>query len=245
MKTVLITGAAKGIGAAMATKFAKEGYQVIIHYYKSEKEAKVLKENLETKYEKKVMLVKADLKNEKEIKKMFEQINKEFSTIDVLINNAAMNFDQPLDEKTKDIFDKVITTNLTGTFLVSKYSVKIMEKNQKGVIINIASTNGLDSYYPMSIDYDASKAGIISLTHNFALNYKPWLRVNAIAPGWIETENTKDMNPAWKEQEKSKIFQNRFGYPEEVASLAYFLASDEATYINNSVIRIDGGSQNN
>jgi len=244
MKTVLITGGAKGIGASMVRKFYKEGYHVILHYYRSQEAALKLKQELESSGKNKVMLVQADIKKEEEVKAMFEKINKEYKTLDVVINNASTNQDKDPIEKSQIEFSNTIETILTGTFLVSKYAIKKMSEIKAGTIINIASTNALESYYPMSIDYDAAKAGVVSLTHNFALAYKPWLRVNAIAPGWIETETTKDMELNWKEEEQKKIYQNRFGNPEEVASLAYFLASEEASYINNTIIRIDGGSQN-
>ena len=240
-KTVLVTGAGTGIGAATAIMFAKNGYNVIIHYNKSYEEALKVDEECK-KYGIDTLLVKADIANEIEIKEMIDKILIKYSKIDVLINNAGIAIDTLFSDKTKENFMKTLEVNLVGTFLVSKYVSEIMLKNKYGRIINISSTNGIDKYFPMCLDYDASKAGIISLTHNLALQLKPYINVNCIAPGWIGTENElKDVDLEYIKSEEEKIFVGRIGKPEEVASLALFLASKEADYINNEVIKIDGG----
>ncbi len=240
-KTVLVTGAGTGIGAATAIMFAKNGYNVIIHYNKSYEEALKVDEECK-KYGIDTLLVKADIANEIEIKEMIDKILIKYSKIDVLINNAGIAIDTLFSDKTKENFMKTLEVNLVGTFLVSKYVSEIMLKNKYGRIINISSTNGIDKYFPMCLDYDASKAGIISLTHNLALQLKPYINVNCIAPGWIGTENElKDVDLEYIKSEEEKIFVGRIGKPEEVASLALFLASKEANYINNEVIKIDGG----
>ena len=143
-----------------------------------------------------------------------------------------------MEEKTIQDFKNVINVNLTGTFMLSKYIKEVMNK---GSILNIASTNGIDTYYPESIDYDASKAGVISLTHNFAKCYAPNIRVNALALGWVNTDMNKDMYEDFKSKEESKILLGRFADPDEIANVIYFVSSDEASYINNSIIRVDGG----
>ncbi len=240
-KTVLVTGAGTGIGAATAIMFAKNGYDVIIHYNKSYEEALKVDEECK-KYGIDTLLVKADIANELEIKEMIDKILIKYSKIDVLINNAGIAIDTLFSDKTKENFMKTLEVNLVGTFLVSKYVSEIMLKNKYGRIINISSTNGIDKYFPMCLDYDASKAGIISLTHNLALQLKPYINVNCIAPGWIGTENElKDVDLEYIKSEEEKIFVGRIGKPDEVASLAFFLASKEADYINNEVIKIDGG----
>ncbi len=232
-KNVLITGTAKGLGRTLALMFAKEGYNLYLHYNLSEIAAINLQKELKS-FSVNVKLIKADISKEKEVKEMFNQIN----DLDILINNAATCDDSNYLDKTEASFNKVITTNLTGTFLVTKYaSLKI----KKGNIINISSSNGIDTYYPESMDYDASKAGIISLTHNFAKALAPNIRVNCVCPGWIETKETKNMNPNFKKEEEDKILLNRFASTEEVANLVVFLASDKAEYINDSIIKIDGG----
>ena len=240
-KIALITGASGGIGQATAIKLAKENYDVIIHYnnnrdgaLKTEQECK--------KYNVNTFTIKADFTNEEEIKKMIDLSIEKFSKIDVLINNAGIAIDTLYQDKTKENFMKTLEVNLVGAFLVSKYVGEYMIKNKYGNIINISSTNGIDKYYPMCLDYDASKAGIVSLTHNLALQYAPYIRVNCVAPGWIGTENElKDIDEDYKKSEEEKIFIKRIGRPDEVANVISFLVSDEASYINNAIIRVDGG----
>lgn len=117
-----------------------------------------------------------------------------------------------------------------------------MLKAKQGCIINISSNTGLESYYPEGLDYDTSKAGIISLTHNLALHYAPHIRVNCVAPGWINTEMNKNLDEQYKKTEENKIFLKRFAQPEEIAKVVYFLTTEDAKYINNETIRVDGGT---
>ena len=164
-------------------------------------------------------------------------IKDKFGKIDILVNNAGICNDMILDFKTYDDFKKVIDVNLNGTFLVTKYISKLMKS---GSIVNISSTNGIDTYYPESIDYDASKAGVISLTHNFAKTFAPKIRVNAICPGWVETDQNKELSIKQIKGIKKGILLKRFAKPEEIANVVFFVANE--SYINNAVIRVDGGS---
>ena len=116
-----------------------------------------------------------------------------------------------------------------------------MYKEKSGVIINISSTNGLNTYYPLSVDYDASKSGLISLTYDSAVEFAPYVRVNCIAPGWVNTEMNKDLEENFKKEESERILVKRFGEPGEIANVVYFLASKEASFINSEVIKVDGG----
>ena len=134
---------------------------------------------------------------------------------------------------------KTLDVNLIGPFLLSRKCSKYMPKGSS--IIMISSTNGIDTYYPYSIDYDASKAGLISLMHNLSLEYSPNIRVNAIAPGWVNTDMNKELDNEYVDKECKKILLGRFAEPEEIAKVVYFLTSEDASYINNSVIRVDGG----
>ncbi len=239
-KTVLITGTSRGIGAAIAKLFSENDYNIVINYNHSKAQAENLKEELEHKNIK-VICVKADIANEEEVKEMIDLVLSEFKAIDVLINNAAIAKDEELLEKSVKDFREVIDVNLVGTFIVSKYVAKEMLKRKQGCIINIASTNGIDTLNTYSADYDASKSGIISLTKSFAMSLAPYIRVNAIAPGWTATESVLEMSPDIIKQEESKILLGRFARPEEIAAVALFLASDNASYINGSVLRVDGG----
>lgn len=236
-KVVLITGASRGIGAATALEFAKKGYIVVINYNSHEEEALKLKELIG----KNSLIVKADVSNEDEVRNMVEKIIVEYGHIDVLVNNAGIAIDTTFEDKTVSNFQKILNVNLIGTFLVSKYVGKYMLSNKGGSIINVASTNGIDTIYPESLDYDASKAGVISLTKNLAITYSPNIRVNAIAPGWVATDMNKDLDYDFIKKEEAKILLKRFAGPEEIAKVIYFLASDDASYINGSIIRIDGG----
>lgn len=240
-KVVLITGASRGIGKSTAICFAKNGYNVIINYLNSSDEAINLKEYLERKYNIECMAIKADVSNEDDVINMIDEVIKKFSHIDVLVNNAGIAIDTTLEDKTKDNFEKILDINLIGPFLVSKYVSKYMKEKKNGCIINVSSTNGIDTYYPYSMDYDASKAGVISLTKNLAVELSPYIRVNAVAPGWVNTDMNKDLDPAYKKQEEEKILLNRFANDYEIAKVIYFLATSDASYINGSIIRVDGG----
>lgn len=235
-KTALITGASGGLGLAIATMLA-QNYNLVLTYNTNEQPLKNLKEKL--KDTTKIKIIKCDLTNEENIKQLVEESIKEFSKIDILINNAGVCYDEPLELKTKDTFMKVLDINLIAPFLLSKYVSKHMLEEKHGKIINITSTNGIDTNYPESIDYDASKAGLINLTKNLAKYYAPYITVNAIAPGWIETPMNKDMDENYKKEEEEKILLKRFAQPEEVAHAVLFLC--ENTYINGSIIRVDGG----
>ena len=240
-KVVLITGASKGIGKSTAIEFAKQSYNIIINYNTSKEKAENLKKELETKYNIKCLAIKADISNEEEVNNMVEETINTFEKIDVLVNNAGIAIDTIFEDKTKEIFQKTINTNLIGTFLVSKIVSKYMKERKSGAIINISSTNGIDTYYPYSIDYDASKAGVISLTKNLAVELAPYIRVNSVAPGWVNTEMNKELDKDFIKKETDKILLNRFAEPEEIAKVILFLASDNASYINGEIIKVDGG----
>lgn len=217
----LVTGSSRGLGKEIIKKFAREGFEVIINYNKSEKDAYKLADEIGSK----ARVIKCDISNEEEVRDMFNQIDH----LDVLINNAAIADDKDPLEKSALEFNRVLHTNLTGTFLVTKYAI---EKMGNGSIVNISSTNGIDTYYPESIDYDASKAGIISLTHNFA-KYLSDIRVNCICPDWIDTEMNKDMDEIYK----AKI---NFIKPDVLASLVYKVAMNKG--INDQIIKVGDNS---
>ena len=243
-KVCLVTGGSRGIGKAIVIEYAKKGYNVIINYVNDYKKASELKNKVELEYKIKAMVVKCDISNPDEVKKMVKEVINTFGKIDVLINNAGIAIDTIFEDKTKDNFIKTLEVNLVGTFLVSKEVGKYMLLNKQGCIVNVSSTNGIDTIYPESLDYDASKAGVISLTKNLALEYAPYIRVNAVAPGWVITDMNKNLSKEFVEKENKKILLNRFAEPEEIAKVIYFLTTSDASYINGAVIRIDGGVKN-
>lgn len=240
-KTVLVTGSSRGIGNAIIRLFAKNGYNVIINYLHSKEEAFKLQTEIESLYNVKTLVIKADVSNEEDVKNMLKESLEAFSSIDILVNNAGISIDSTLEDKTVDSFKRILDVNLIGTFLMCKYFGADMFNKKSGSIINISSNCGIDSYYPYGMDYDASKAGVINLTHNFAIQYAPYIRVNSIAPGWVNTEMNKELDGEYIEEECSKILLNRFAEPNEIAETVYFVAN--STYINDSIIKVDGGKR--
>jgi 3-oxoacyl-[acyl-carrier protein] reductase len=240
-KVALVTGASKGIGAAIAYDLASHGCNVVINYNNAKVEAEHLRDEVISKFGVKALIVKCDISKEDEVNNMVEEVLTKFGKIDILVNNAGIAIDTLVEDKNTNDFRKILDVNLIGTFLVSRLVASYMLKNSSGKIINIASTNGIDTYYSYSLDYDASKAGVISLTHNLAEYYKPYITVNAVAPGWVNTPMNKELDKDYVKEECKKIMLGRFADPLEIAKAVTFLASDEASYINNTVIRVDGG----
>lgn len=221
---VLVTGGARGLGLAISLYYLKMGHSVVVNYNNSSDLALKLK----SEYGDRVSIVKADVSNEDDVKRMFDALGK----LDVVVNNAGIAKDSDPMEKSAEEFLEVIKVNLLGTFLVSKYAVNHVDK---GCIVNISSTNALDTYYPESMDYDASKAGVISLTHNFSLYLKDRdIRVNVVCPDWIDT----DMNLGMDEEYKKSL--GVFLKPEEVAKVVYDVSIDES--VNDVVIKVGDNS---
>ena len=241
-KVALVTGGAKGIGAAIASELAANNFDVVINYLTSEKEAEKLGGELTFKYGVNVLLYKCDVSKEDEVNAMVEFIESKLGGVDVLINNAAIDLSSMWHEKKVEDFKKTLDVNVIGAYNVARRVYKHMVDKKWGRVINISSTNGINTYYPMCLEYDASKAALISLTHNLAIEFAPYITVNAIAPGFIGTESElKGYDEEFLKSEQEKILVGRYGDPKEVAKLVAFLASEDAGYINNSVIRIDGG----
>lgn len=243
-KVVLVTGGAQGIGKAIVLELAKNHYDVVINYLTSNKAAALLEEEIKKNYGVRVMTIQADVSKEEEVDAMISLIEEKWGGVDILVNNAAVDLSNLFHLKTADEFRKTLDVNVVGAFNCSKRVYRHMLDQEYGRIINISSTNGINTYYPMCIDYDASKAALISLTHNLAFEYGPYINVNAIAPGFIGTDNELDgYDEEFLKEEQEKIMVNRYGKPEEVAYLVKFLISDEANFINNTIIRIDGGQK--
>ena len=241
-KVALVTGGAKGIGAAIVKELASCGHDVVINYLTSQEEAEVLANKFSSKYGVKVLTFKCDVSKEDQVDEMVRFIESKLGGVDVLINNAAIDLSSMWHEKKAEDFRKTLDVNVVGAYNVARRVANHMMDNKWGRIINISSTNGINTYYPMCVEYDASKAALISLTHNLAVEFAPYVTVNAIAPGFIGTEaELKGYDEEFLKSEEEKILVGRYGKPEEVAKLVGFLVSEDAGYINNSVIRIDGG----
>lgn len=243
-KIVLITGAAKGIGKAIALELAKQNYDIVINYQSSTALANDLRDHIINTYAVNCLAIQADVSKEDEVDRMVSEVEEKLGTVDILINNAAIDLSNLFHLKNADEFRRTLDVNVVGAYNCARRVYRNMIHNEYGRIINIASTNGINTYYPMCFDYDASKAALISLTHNLAFECAPYVNVNAIAPGFIGTESELDgYDEEFLQSEQEKIMVERYGYPEEVAYLVKFLISDEANYINNTVIRIDGGQK--
>lgn len=235
-KRVVVTGGGSGIGLATAQRFAKEGSEVVIFDINEKSLEEALMNNPSFKG-----AVKVDVGNESDVKNGFIKVDELIGGIDILISNAGISIRKPFAEIEYDQWKRVFDINLGGMFLCSKEAIKRMEKQKSGVVLFTASTNGMNGH-PFYADYNASKAGVILLAKTIALEYAPWLRVNAVCPGYV-------MTPMQKAEYTEEMFAvvndgiplKRHAEPEEVAALYAFLSSDDAAYITGQFIPIDGG----
>lgn len=238
-KRVLITGATKGIGREMAKKFADSGYNIIINY-RDEKEAIKLEEELLEKNVE-VLKIKADISNYKECENMFLEIKEKWKGLDILVNNAGITKDNIILRMTKEDFDSVIDVNLKGSFYCMKFASKLMLKNKFGRIISIASVVGIHGNIGQ-INYAASKAGVIAMTKSLAKELaRKNITVNAVSPGFIESNMTEDLKLEYKEELLNRIAVNRFGHASDIANLVLFLAREDSSYITGQNMVVDGG----
>ena len=241
MKTVLITGGSRGIGKAVAIKFAEKGNQIIINYVSEKTDTEKLKNELLEAGSKDVLLIKADVSNSEDVKNMVKESIEKFEKIDILVNNAGITKDNLLMRMSEEEFDKVIQINLKGTYLVTKEVTKYMMKKRSGSIVNLASVVGVAGNAGQC-NYAASKAGIIGFTKSIAKELASRnIRANAVAPGFIETDMTNVLKEEIKENINSQIPLRRMGSAKEVAELVYFLGEDASSYITGQVINVDGG----
>ena len=239
-KTVLITGASRGIGKATALAFAKEGANVAVNYCSSETEAIGVVKEIES-IGSKAIAIQCDVSKEDEVISMIEQTISSFGSIDVLVNNAGSVEDVPILERTYADWRRTLDVNLIGQFLCIKQAAKKMLAQGGGRVINISSTSAIYSFSPDIVDYDAAKAGVASLTKNFAKTLAPSILVNAVAPGWVDTDIHKELPLDFLDKEKEDIFLKRFAKPEEIARVILFLAGEGSGFITGSVLVVDGG----
>lgn len=239
-KIALITGAGRGIGRAIAIALAKEGAEVVINYNGSEERAKEVKQTIEENGGK-ASIYKCNVSDFVACEAMIKDIIKEYGHLDILVNNAGITKDGLIMKMKEEDFDSVLNVNLKGTFNTIRHSARQMLKQRSGKIINISSVSGILGNVGQA-NYAASKAGVIGLTKTMARELgSRGITVNAIAPGFVDTEMTEVLSEEIRENACKQIILGRFGKPEDIANTAVFLASDKADYITGQVISVDGG----
>ena len=238
-KVALITGGTRGIGKAIAKKFAENGYALVINYVSENTDLEKLKKDINSRNE--ILFVRANVGDFNSCEELVKKAIGKFGKIDVLVNNAGITRDNLIMRMKEEDFDKVINTNLKGTFNVTKNVVPYMMKKRFGKIVNISSVVGV-SGNAGQCNYAASKAGIIGFTKSIAKELASRnILANCVAPGFIDTDMTEVLSDSVKENINSQIPLKRMGTAEEIAKAVYFLAGEDNTYITGQVLNIDGG----
>jgi 3-oxoacyl-[acyl-carrier protein] reductase len=239
-KVAVITGAGRGIGKAIALQFAEYGSKVVVNYRSSVTQVEELLETIRIAGGE-AIAVQADISVEEDSKKLIDEAVKQYGRLDVLVNNAGITKDNLLMRMTEQDFNSVIDTNLKGTFFCTKHAATIMLKQRCGKIINISSVVGITGNVGQA-NYAASKAGVIGMTKAVARELSSrGITVNAVAPGFIETDMTEQLSDKVKEATIANIPLKRYGKANEVAGAVCFLASEAANYITGQVLQVDGG----
>ena len=227
MKIALVTGASRGIGLTLSNMLVNIGYKVIGIY------------NNTIVYNDLIDYQKCDISKEEEVNNLFNYIKDKYNKIDILVNCAALSIDDDIYNKSASDFMKVLSVNLVGTFLMCKYASLIMDN---GVIINVSSTNGVDTYTPISLDYDASKAGLDNMTKNLA-NIFSNIKVYAIAPNWVDTDTTLSIDSDYLEKEMQRIGQQKLIKKEMVCQKIIEIIENNNNIKSGSIIRMEDGNE--
>ena len=239
-KNAIVTGASRGIGRAIAIKFAELGANVVLNYRSDINSVQEVVKEIEGKGVK-VLAIQGDVSSFEDSKRIIDEAMEKLGSIDILVNNAGITKDSLIMRMKEEEFDKVIEVNLKGVFNCTKHAVPVMVKQRSGKIINISSVVGLSGNAGQA-NYAAAKAGIIGFTKSVAKEIASrGITANAIAPGFIQTDMTEALGEKVKENIKVNIPLKRLGSPEDIANTAAFLASDMASYITGQVISVDGG----
>ncbi|TFE02726.1 3-oxoacyl-[acyl-carrier-protein] reductase [Jeotgalibacillus salarius] len=239
-KTAIVTGASRGIGRSIAIELAKNGANVVVNYSGSEEKAKETAKEVEASGVR-ALVIRADVSNADDVQAMLKETIGEFGSIDILVNNAGITKDNLLMRMKEEEWDQVMDINLKGVFLTTKAAARPMMKQRKGKIINVSSIVGVMGNAGQA-NYVASKAGVIGLTKTSAKELAArGINVNAVAPGFIETDMTDELAEDVQASMKKMIPLDRFGKPEDIAKAVVFLASEDADYITGQTIHIDGG----
>lgn len=239
-KVALVTGASRGIGAAIAKMLAKEGATVILNYHGSKEKAEAVLNEIEEN-QGQGMVYGCDVSKDADCRAMIDQIVKEYGKLDILVNNAGITRDNLLIRMKEEEYEAVLNTNLKGSFHTMKYASKYMMRQRSGKIINISSVVGIIGNAGQ-VNYSAAKAGLIGMTKSAARELASRnVQVNAVAPGFIDTQMTRNLSDSMKKGFLDKIPAGRIGAVEDVANAVVFLASEKAAYITGQVLCVDGG----
>jgi 3-oxoacyl-[acyl-carrier protein] reductase len=239
-KTAIVTGGSRGIGRSIALKLAEKGANVVVNYTNNASKAQEVVDEVK-KMGVEALALKADVSSEDAVKALVKEVSKHFNTIDILVNNAGITRDTLVIRMKDEDWDKVMDINLKGTYLCTKLIGKKMMKQRSGKIVNITSVVGIMGNAGQA-NYAASKAGVIGFTKSIAKEFAPrGINVNAVAPGFIQTDMTDKLPEEVKENYAASIPLGRLGSPEDVANIVAFLCSEEADYLTGQVINVDGG----